>query len=121
MAIITRKPRNASIRFQTYVDTSDITTTTPEPSLVFGLKKKAGRNAYGRITVRHQGGGAKRKYRIIDFNRSQKNVQGKVATIEYDPNRNVRIGLVIYSNGSKRYILMPKGLSVGSSDRKSVV
>jgi len=115
MAIVTRKPRNASLRFQTYIDSSDITTNIPESSLVFGLSKKSGRNAYGRITVRHRGGGAKRKYRLIDFNRSQKDVYGKVTTIEYDPNRNVRIGLVVYQNGAKRYILMPKGIKVGST------
>lgn len=114
MAIVTRKPRNSSLRFQTYLDSSDITTNIPEASLVFGLRKKSGRNAYGRITVRHKGGGAKRKYRLIDFNRSVKDIYGKVVTIEYDPNRNVRIGLVVYKNGSKKYILMPKGLKVGS-------
>ncbi len=115
MAIITRKPRNASLRFQTYVDTSDLTKKAPEKSLVKGLKKTGGRNAYGRITTRHRGGGAARKYRIIDFNRSQKDIQGKVVSIEYDPNRNVRIGLISYANGAKTYVLMPLNLPVGST------
>src|SRR6185437_16623731 len=115
MAIITRKPRSAALRSQTFVDTSDITTSKPEKSLVKGLSKTGGRNAYGRITVRHHGGGAKQKYRIIDFLRSERTVPGKVVTVEYDPNRNVRIGLVNYTNGLKRYILMPTGLAVGNS------
>lgn len=115
MAIITRKPRNASLRFQTYVDTSDLTKKAPEKSLVFGLRKKAGRNTYGRITVRRRGGGAARKYRMIDFSRSQRNINGKIVSIEYDPNRNVRIGLVFYANGAKSYILMPEGLKIGNS------
>lgn len=113
MAIVSRKPRNSSLRFQTYLDNSDITTTTPEKSLVFGLKKKAGRNAYGRITVRHRGGGAAQKYRMVDFKRMHKNVEGKLTTIEYDPNRNVRIGLVVYANGAKTYMLLPQNLKVG--------
>jgi large subunit ribosomal protein L2 len=115
MAIITRKPRNASLRFQTYLDSSDITTSTPEKSLVVGLRKHGGRNAYGRITVRHRGGGALQKYRMIDFKRAQYDVPGKVTTIEYDPSRNVRIGLVVYANGSKAYMLLPQDITVGSS------
>lgn len=115
MAIVTRKPRNSSLRFQTFVSSEDITKKSPEKSLVVGLRKKGGRNAYGRITCRHKGGGAARKYRIIDFKRTDRDVNGKVIAIEYDPNRNVRIGLVSYENGAKRYILMPEGLSVGSS------
>ena len=114
MPIINRKPRNSSLRFQTYIDNSDITSKKPESSLVFGLRKKAGRNSYGRITVRHHGGGVKRKYRFIDFDRMHKNVEGEVKTIEYDPNRNVRIGLVVYANGAKVYNLIPKDLKVGS-------
>lgn len=114
MAIVTRKPRNPSLRFQTFVDSRDITTTTPEKSLVVGLRKQGGRNAYGRITCRHKGGGAKRKYRIIDFGRTERNVQGTVSTIEYDPNRNVRIGLVLYANGAKHYMLIPEGVTVGA-------
>jgi large subunit ribosomal protein L2 len=114
MTISKRKPRNSSLRYQTFFGSDDITTTTPEKSLVFGLHKRGGRNAYGRITVRHRGGGAPRKYRLIDFNRSERTVPGKIVTIEYDPNRNVRIGLVSYTNGAKKYMLLPEGLSVGS-------
>ncbi|MGE0206612.1 MAG: 50S ribosomal protein L2 [Candidatus Babeliales bacterium] len=114
MAIRTRKPRNASLRFQTFLISDDITTTTPEKSLVVGLKKQGGRNTYGRITVRHRGGGAARKYRIVDFKRDIHDVPGKLTTIEYDPNRNVRIGLVTYANGAKRYVLIPEGLNVGN-------
>ena len=113
MAIITRKPRTPSLRFQTYVDNSDLTKKKPERSLTKGLSETGGRNAYGRITTRHKGGGAKRKYRLIDFSRFQKDVKGKVLSIEYDPNRNVRIGLVSYINGAKAYILMPRDLKVG--------
>jgi len=114
MAIVKRKPRNPSLRFQTFIDSNDITTTKPERSLTMGLRKKGGRNAYGRITVRHRGGGAARKYRIIDFKRSERDVQGTLTTVEYDPNRNVRIGLVLYANGAKAYILLPQDLQVGS-------
>ncbi|HEX2977789.1 MAG TPA: 50S ribosomal protein L2 [Candidatus Babeliales bacterium] len=113
MAIITRKPRNSSLRFQSFLTSEDITKKSPEKSLVFGLRKKGGRNAYGRITVRHRGGGAMRKYRMIDFMRSCRDVEGKVMAIEYDPNRNVRIALVSYANGSKAYMLLPQNLSVG--------
>lgn len=114
MAILKRRPRNSSLRFQTFLDSSDITKKTPEKSLVDTLKRKGGRNAYGRITVRHRGGGAARKYRIIDFKRVERDVSGTVVSIEYDPSRNVRIGLVFYSNGAKRYILIPDGVAVGS-------
>lgn len=114
MAIRLRKPRNASLRFQTFLDNTDITKKSPERSLTKGLNKKGGRNTHGRITVRHRGGGAARKYRIIDFKRIERDVPGKVVSIEYDPNRNVRIGLVFYQNGAKHYILMPDGLGVGS-------
>lgn len=113
MAVIKRKPRSAATRFQSYLDTSDITKKKPERSLVFGLKKKGGRNVHGRITVRHRGGGAKRKYRLVDFKRTQRDIPGKIVAIEYDPNRNVRIGLVYYANGAKAYILLPEGLKVG--------
>jgi large subunit ribosomal protein L2 len=113
MAIIKRKPRNASLRFQTFLDSSDITKKTPEKSLTVGLKKRAGRNAYGRITVRHRGGGAAQRYRVIDFRRSERDVEGSISAVEYDPNRNVRIGLVFYRNGAKKYILLPEGLGVG--------
>lgn len=113
MAIISRKPRSASLRFQTFLDSSDITRKKPEKSLVVGLRKHGGRNSYGRITVRHKGGGATRSYRLIDFNRSERDIPGKVVAIEYDPNRNVRLGLVHYMNGSKKYMLLPNELAVG--------
>ena len=115
MAIIRRKPRNSSLRFQSFLDTKDITKKTPERSLVTGVKRSSGRNVYGRITVRHRGGGEARKYRIIDFKRNVRDVPGKITTIEYDPNRNVRITLVVYANGAKRYMLLPEGLSVGDT------
>lgn len=114
MAIIKRKPRNASLRYQSFVGTKDITTKKPEASLVAPRQKRSGgRNAYGRITVRHRGGGADRKYRIVDFKRGERDISGKVVSIEYDPNRNVRISLVHYANGAKRYILTPDALKVG--------
>jgi large subunit ribosomal protein L2 len=115
MAMIRKKPRTSATRFQTYLDSKEITKKTPERSLVFGLKRGSGRNAYGRITMRHQGGGAARKYRIIDFGRTERDVPGKVVAIEYDPNRNVNIALVWYTSGAKRYILHPEGLRVGDS------
>ncbi len=116
MAIRKRKPTTPSSRFRTYIDNRDITKKKPEPSLVSGVKKRCdGRNAYGRITVWHRGGGAARKYRYIDFKRSVRDVPGKVTSIEYDPNRNVRIGLIAYANGAKRYILFPSGLKVGDT------
>jgi len=116
MAIKRRKPINPSMRFQTYLDTSDITKKKPEKSLIDGsLKRRGGRNVYGRITTRHRGGGRARNYRIIDFRWSQKDVPGRIAAVEYDPNRNVRIGLVHYKNGAKRYILLPDGLKVGNT------
>jgi large subunit ribosomal protein L2 len=91
----------------------EITTDKPERSLIERLKKNAGRNIQGRLTVRHQGGGHKRMYRIIDFLRNKDNVPAKVATIEYDPNRSARIALLHYADGEKRYILAPLGLAVG--------
>ncbi len=115
MTINTRKPRNPSLRFQTFVDSGDLTTTKPEKRLVQGLNKKGGRNSYGRITVRHRGGGAARKYRLVDFTRVERDVMGKITTIEYDPNRNVRIGLVVYQNGAKHYMLLPEGLVVNNT------
>ena len=114
MAIIRRKPRNASLRFQSFVDTSHLTKKEPEKSLVIGLKRKGGRNAYGRITTRHQGGGAERKYRMVDFKRLERTVPGKVVALEYDPNRSANIALIEYLNGAKSYILAPEGLKVGS-------
>jgi len=113
--IVTRKPRNPSLRTQQYIVYEDLTDKKPEKSLVAPLHKKGGRNAYGRITVRHRGGGAKKLYRIIDFKRIVKDVPGVVAAIEYDPNRNLPIALVNYKNGAKSYILRPEGLKVGDS------
>jgi len=94
-------------------DFAEITSTEPEKSLLAPLPKQAGRNNNGRITVRHQGGGHKRRYRIVDFKRNKDGVPAKVATIEYDPNRSARIALLHYADGEKRYILAPKGLEVG--------
>ena len=93
----------------------EITKVEPEKSLTFRLKKNSGRNNLGRITVRHQGGGSTRLYRIIDFRRDKVGVPGKIMTVEYDPNRSARISLVQYTDGEKRYILWPEGLSVGST------
>jgi large subunit ribosomal protein L2 len=90
----------------------EITTSTPEKSLLAPLPKKAGRNNQGKITTRHQGGGHKRKYRIIDFKRNKDGIPGRVATIEYDPNRSANIALINYADGEKRYIIAPKGLKV---------
>lgn len=94
-------------------DFAEITRNEPEKSLTKALKSKAGRNSYGRITVRHQGGGNKRRYRVIDFKRDKFGVPAKVFSIEYDPNRSARIALLHYADGEKRYILAPKGLKVG--------
>ena len=99
----------------TRADFSEITTDTPEKSLLKPLRKKGGRNNTGRITTRHQGGGHKQAYRVIDFKRNKVGVVGFVKTIEYDPNRNVRISLVVYADGEKRYILTPENLNVGDS------
>ena len=114
MAIKNYKPTTPGRRNMSVLDFSEITTDTPEKSLLVSLTKSAGRNNTGRITVRHQGGGAKRKYRIIDFKRNKDNIKGKVATIEYDPNRSANIALIHYLDGEKRYIIAPKGLEVGS-------
>lgn len=114
MAIVTRKPRSATLRFQTFLSNTDITKRKPERGLVVGLRRSGGRNTYGRITVRHRGGGASRRYRIVDFRRAIRGVEGVVTTVEYDPNRNVRIGLVFYTTGAKRYILLPDGVQVGN-------
>ncbi|MBN2697048.1 MAG: 50S ribosomal protein L2 [Bacilli bacterium] len=113
MAIIKYKPQTNGLRQMTKLDYAEITTSKPEKSLVATLKKEAGRNNQGKITVRHQAGGAKRKYRIIDFKRNKDGIPGKVATIEYDPNRSANIALINYADGEKRYILAPKGLTVG--------
>ena len=113
MALKKYKPMTNGLRHMTSLDYSEITTDKPEKSLLVKLNKKSGRNNQGKITVRHQGGGAKRKYRIIDFKRNKDHIPGKVATIEYDPNRTANIALIHYADGEKRYILAPKGLKVG--------
>ena len=113
MAVKHLKPTSAGRRFQTVSDFAEITTDKPEKSLLEPLPKKAGRNNNGRITTRHQGGGHKRRYRVIDFKRNKDGVPAKVATIEYDPNRSARIALLHYVDGAKAYILAPKGLKVG--------
>lgn len=113
MGVKQYKPTSPGRRFQSVSDFSEITCTTPEKSLVKPLPKKAGRNNYGRITTRHQGGGHKRQYRVIDFKRRKDGVPAKVVTVEYDPNRSARIALLHYADGAKTYILHPKGLKVG--------
>ena len=115
MAIKKFKPTSAGRLQMTVSDFSEITASKPEKSLVVTYKKYAGRNAQGRITVRHQGGGHKRQYRIIDFKRLKDNIPAKVATIEYDPNRTARIALLNYADGEKRYIIAPNGLKVGDT------
>ncbi|UYY06165.1 50S ribosomal protein L2 [Enterococcus faecalis] len=113
MAIKKYKPTTNGRRNMTSSDFAEITTSTPEKSLLQPLKNNAGRNNNGRITVRHQGGGHKRQYRVIDFKRNKDNVATVVKTIEYDPNRSANIALVHYEDGVKAYILAPKGLEVG--------
>ena len=112
--MITRKvkPTSPGRRFQTYSSFEEITRTAPEKRLLKSLKKSAGRNAHGRITIRHRGGGHKRYYRMIDFKRDKTGIPAKVAAIEYDPNRSSRIALLQYADGEKRYILAPVGLKV---------
>ncbi len=114
MAIKTYKPTTPGRRKMSTLVNEDITKSTPEKSLLVTIKKNSGRNNQGKITVRHQGGGAKRKYRIIDFKRNKLEVPGTVASIEYDPNRTANIALINYADGEKRYILAPKGLEVGT-------
>ena len=113
MAIKNYKPTTPGRRKMSTLVNEEITTSTPEKSLTVTIKKNAGRNNQGKITVRHQGGGAKRKYRIIDFKRNKLNVPGTVASIEYDPNRTANIALINYADGEKKYIIAPKGLTVG--------
>ena len=112
MAIKKVKPTSPGRRFQTYSTFEEITTTTPEKSLLRPLKKTGGRNAHGRVTARHRGGGHKRHYRVIDFKRDKTGIPARVATIEYDPNRSARIALLHYADGEKRYILAPQHLKV---------
>ena len=113
MGIKKINPTSPGQRGMTKSDFAEITTSTPEKSLLKPIRKTAGRNNTGRITCRHKGGGVKRAYRIIDFKREKFGVPATVKTIEYDPNRNVRISLVFYADGEKRYILTPQGLNVG--------
>jgi len=115
MAIKSYKPTSAGRRQQTCSSFEEITSTKPEKSLLTNLKKSGGRNSSGRITSRHIGGGHKRKYRIIDFLRNKRNIDARVASIEYDPNRSARIALLIYTDGEKKYILAPDGIQVGNS------
>jgi len=113
MAIKTYKAMTNGTRGMSKLVNTEITKTTPEKSLTVTLNKKGGRNNQGQITVRHRGGGAKRKYRIIDFKRDKDGIIGTVASIEYDPNRTANIALINYADGEKRYIIAPKGLKVG--------
>lgn len=113
MGIKTYKPYTPSRRNMTGSDFSEITCSTPEKSLVVSLKKNSGRNNQGKITVRHKGGGNRRKYRIIDFKRNKDGIPATVKTIEYDPNRTANIALICYADGEKSYILAPEGLKVG--------
>ena len=113
MAVKSYKPMTNGQRGKSTLINSEITKTTPEKSLVVTLKKSGGRNNQGKITLRHRGGGAKRKYRVIDFTRNKDNIVGTVASIEYDPNRTSNIALINYADGEKRYIIAPKGLKVG--------
>lgn len=113
MAIRKYNPTSPARRFMTVSTFEEITTNIPEKSLLEPLKKNAGRNSYGRITVRHRGGGQRRKYRVIDFKRNKDNIKATVMTIEYDPNRSANIALLQYEDGEKRYILAPYGLKVG--------
>ncbi len=113
MAIKTYKPTTPSRRQMTCTDYSGLSKVSPEKSLLEPMKKKSGRNSYGRITVRHRGGGNRRKYRIIDFKRDKENMNATVMTLEYDPNRSAHIALVQYEDGEKRYIIAPNGLKVG--------
>lgn len=115
MAIKKYKPTSPARRFMSVSAFEEITTSTPEKSLVESIEKTGGRNAQGKITVRHIGGGAKKKYRIIDFKRNKDGIPAKVAEIEYDPNRSANIALLHYADGEKRYILAPYGLSKGDT------
>ncbi|MEA4973520.1 MAG: 50S ribosomal protein L2 [Candidatus Metalachnospira sp.] len=115
MGIKRYKPYTPSRRHMTVSTFDEITKTTPEKSLVVHLKKNSGRNAQGKITVRHKGGGAKIKYRLVDFKRNKDGVPAKVAGIEYDPNRTANIALIVYADGVKSYILAPVGLHVGDT------
>ena len=115
MAIQKFKPTSPALREMTVFISDEVTTNQPEKSLLVPLKKNSGRNVHGKITVRHRGGGNRRKYRIIDFKRNKDGIPAKVATIEYDPNRTANIALLNYADGEKRYILAPVGIKVGDT------
>ncbi|MDR5659549.1 50S ribosomal protein L2 [Serpentinicella sp. ANB-PHB4] len=115
MAVKKFRPTSPGVRSKTVLSFDEITKVEPEKSLLVSLNKTGGRNVHGKITVRHRGGGQKRKYRIIDFKRNKDQVPAKVASIEYDPNRSANIALLHYADGEKRYIIAPVGLKVGST------
>lgn len=115
MAITSYKPTTPGRRGMTVTDYSNLSKVAPEKSLLVSLKKSSGRNSYGRITVRHRGGGIRTKYRIVDFKRDKADIPAKVLTVEYDPNRSAFIALVQYEDGQKRYIVAPHGLKVGDT------
>ncbi|MFN2594185.1 MAG: 50S ribosomal protein L2 [Actinomycetota bacterium] len=115
MPVRKSKPTSAGRRFQSHSDFAELTRTIPEKALLEPKPKKAGRNSYGRVTTRHQGGGHKNRYRVVDFRRTKDGVPAKVAHIEYDPNRNARIALLHYADGEKRYILLPNRVRVGDT------
>src|SRR5919201_716744 len=124
MPVRKHKPTTPGRRFATWADRSEVTRKEPEKALTEGLSKSGGRNSKGRVTSRHRGGGAKRRYRKIDFKRRKDGVPAKVAAIEYDPNRSAYIALIHYADGEKRYILAPQGLRPGaeveSGDRADI-
>ncbi len=109
------KPTSPGIRFRTGHDFEELTGDAPHKPLTRGVHKRGGRNNHGRITVRHRGGGHKRRYRVIDFKRDKTDVPGKVVSVEYDPNRSARLALIVYADGDKRYILWPHNLGVGDT------
>lgn len=113
MALKSFKPTSPAVRFMTVSTFEEITKKEPEKALTDTKKRKGGRNSYGKITVRHKGGGAKKHYRIVDFKRDKDDVEAKVAAIEYDPNRSANLALLFYKDGDKRYIIAPEGLKVG--------
>ena len=115
MAIKTYRPVTPTLRFQTTLVNDDLTTDKPHKPLLTTRKRTGGRRNSGDLTIRHQGGGHKQKLRLIDFKREKYGIPGRVATIEYDPNRSARIALVHYADGEKRYILQPVGLKVGAT------
>ncbi|MBI1744958.1 MAG: 50S ribosomal protein L2 [Acidobacteria bacterium] len=115
MGIRILKPTTPGVRFQTRQTFEEITTSKPLKSLTVSKRRTSGRNNKGHLTIRHRGGGHKRRYRLIDFRREKLNIKGKVLTVEYDPNRSARIALVVYADGEKRYILAPNGLVVGQT------